>query len=57
MVRGGLVFMGADTGGTGGCVPPAQKSQGDIPPEIAIFTGIFKELTKNFTLFKILKMK
>ena len=47
--------MGADTGG--GTRPPAQKSEGDVPPEIAIFTDIFKELTKNFTLFKIFKIE
>ena len=39
--------MGADTGGgeTGERVLPAQKSEGDVSPEIAIFTDIFKELT------------
>ena len=27
-------------GGTGGRVPPVQNSEGDVPPEIAIFTDI-----------------
>ena len=44
-------------GGRGGRVPPAQKSEGDVPPEIVIFTAIFKELAKNFTLFRIFKIK
>ena len=31
-------------GRDGGTHPPAQKFEGDAPPEIAIFTYIFKEL-------------
>ena len=49
---------GRRQGGDGGdAFPPTQKSEGDVPPEISISTDIFKELTKNFILFKIFKIK
>ena len=51
-----MLNMGTDTGGTGDA-SPWLKSEGDVPPKIMIFMDIFKELNKNFTLFKMFKIK
>ena len=44
-------IMGADSGGDGGRVPPVLNSDGDVSPEIAIFTDIFFKVT-NKSIFR-----
>ena len=43
--------MGADTGGMGDA-SPSQKVDGDVPPEIKIFSDFFLELTKIVRFFQ-----